>query len=238
MTLLPDLATRRRQPELMDDPALAAPQLAAALRGIARLNRASNSARILWQPLAGLLRSAAGRPVRVLDIGTGSGDLPVALFERARRLGLPLHIDGCDVSGTAIDLARRRAAQVAAPLRFLQADALRDDIPDGYDVVMSSLFLHHLADEEAATLLGRMAAAARRLVLVQDLLRCRLGLLLAYAATSALSASTVVRTDGPRSVRGAFTAAEALALAERGGLRGARVERRWPCRYLLTWWKS
>ena len=57
-------------------------------------------------------------------------------------------------------------------------------------------------------------------------------------ATRVLSGSRVVHVDGPRSVEGAFTALEAQKLAERAGLAGARVSRRWPCRYLLSWSRS
>lgn len=222
----------------MDDPALEPGRLAAAFDGIERLNRWSSSAQILWRPLQSLLRAHPGKCVRVLDVGTGSGDLPLALWQRAQRDGFNVALDGVDVSRTAVELARERAARHAAPLQFMQANALRDNIPDGYDVVMSSLFLHHLADDEAQSLLGRMAAAAQRLVLVNDLARGRAGLMLAYAATRLATRSAVVRVDGPRSVRGAFTPAEAAGLAARAGMRGARVERCWPCRWRLTWWRA
>jgi hypothetical protein len=100
---------------------------------------------------------------------------------------------------------------------------------------MCSLFLHHLADDEAKDLLTRMAAAARHLLLVNDLERSTRGLLLAYLGTRLLSRSPVVHVDGLRSVRAAFTRTEVRALAERAGLNGAEVSPRWPCRYLLTW---
>jgi hypothetical protein len=59
--------------------------------------------------------------------------------------------------------------------------------------------------------------------------------LAAQLGSRVLTTSHVVHVDGPRSVEGAFTRAEALALAERAGLNGARVSRRWPFRWLLTW---
>jgi hypothetical protein len=80
-----------------------------------------------------------------------------------------------------------------------------------------------------------MAAAARRLVLINDLRRSAGGWLLAYVGTRLLSASPVVHTDGPRSVAAAFTPVELRQLAERAGLAGATVVRRWPFRLLLTW---
>ncbi len=105
----------------------------------------------------------------------------------------------------------------------------------GYDVVMCSLFLHHLGEEEAVGFLRWAAATAAHQVLVNDLERSGPGLALAHVAVRLLTTSDVVHVDGPRSVESAFTMAEARALAERAGLRGAVVRWRWPFRYLLTW---
>ena len=74
-----------------------------------------------------------------------------------------------------------------------------------------------------------------RLVLVNDLDRSLIGLILAHVVTRLVTRCDVVHTDGPRSVAAAFTTTEARAMAERAGLRGATVVRRWPCRWLLSW---
>ncbi len=150
------------------------------------------------------------------------------------RLAL-VELDAADISSQALDHARRRAELAGAKIRFFQQDALGSDFPGDYDVVFSSLFLHHLSEEQAVNLLQRMARASRRMVLISDLARCRLGWLAAYLATRVLTTSDVVHTDGPLSVEGAFTPEEALALAHRAGLHGATVIRRWPFRFLLTW---
>jgi hypothetical protein len=73
------------------------------------------------------------------------------------------------------------------------------------------------------------------MVLINDLVRNRAGFVLAYAGTRILSASKVVHSDGPRSVEGAFTLAEVRALAKRAGMQDAQVDKRWPCRLLLSW---
>jgi SAM-dependent methyltransferase len=219
----------------MDQPGLDRQRHVQALRGLEAINFWSRSASILWPPLAALAREHGGRPVRVLDVATGAGDVPLRLWQRARRAGLGLELEGCDVSATAVDHARGRAAKQQEAVRFFVRDALSEPLPAGYDAVVSSLFLHHLSEEQAADLLRRMAEAAGRLVLVSDLARSRTGWLLAYAGGRLLSRSAIVHTDGPRSVEAAFTPAEALALAERAGLTGARAQRRWPCRFLLSW---
>ena len=230
------MRSRDLQPELMDDPALPAGEHRRALAGLARLNALSGSVSVLWPDVRKLAREF-GRPLRLLDVATGGGDVPLGLGARARRAGFPLELSACDLSPVALEAAEARASAVGAAVRFFAADALHAPLPAGFDVVTCSLFLHHLSDDNAVTLLARLAAAADRLVLVNDLSRSRANLGLVWLATRLATRSPIVHADGPSSVRAAFTPAEAAALAERAGLAGATVAARFPCRWLLTWRK-
>lgn len=229
---------RRREPEIMDRPDIDPRLHGQAMRGLERINRISASSAILWQPIRALAtRIHQGRPLCVLDLATGAGDIPISLWHRARRTGVNLQIDACDRSEHALAHARERANRHGANIRFFQWDALRGPLPEQYDVVASSLFLHHLDGDEAVVVLRHMAASARRLILVNDLRRSLGGWWLAWAGTRLLSMSHVVHHDGPLSVAGAFTRLEALELARQAGLGGATVTPRWPFRWLLTWHK-
>ncbi len=234
MVLGSSLRRRCRRPEIMDQPDLDEERHFQALRGLERINFWSGSARILWPAVRTLARQT-GSPLRLLDVASGAGDVPIRLWHKARRTGIPLDVAGCDVSPRAVDYARRRAEQRGAAVRFFVWNALEDPLPAAPDVVTSSLFLHHLSDAEAVVFLRRLGQLASRLVLVNDLVRSLPGFLLAYVGTRVLSTSRVVHTDGPQSVESAFRRDEALALAHEAGLHGATVRRRWPCRFLLSW---
>jgi SAM-dependent methyltransferase len=222
----------------MDQPGLPPAEHQRALAGLARLNRLSGSSRILWPPLAHLARQRNSGVVRVLDLACGGGDVTVALARRARREGCRLAFSGCDVSKLALCVARKAAEAAGERIDFFQADVLSAEWPSGFDAVVCSLFLHHLDDLQAEDLLRRMARAAGRLVLVNDLIRSRRGFWLAVLASRLLTRSPIVQGDGPLSVQRAFTAEEVLDLATRAGLAGATVSRRWPLRLLLAWWKA
>jgi 2-polyprenyl-3-methyl-5-hydroxy-6-metoxy-1,4-benzoquinol methylase len=237
MSLFSGLAQRQLEPEDMDDPGIDSHLLFGALRGLTTINFVSASARIVWSPIKRLARELKSDRLRVLDIATGAGDIPRALWNRSRRAGLTLEIQGLDISERSLAFAREKIP-AGAPLTFSRLDALADSLPGDYDVVMCSLFLHHLTEQAAELLLRKMATAARHLILVNDLSRGRTGLLLAYLAGRLLSTSPVVRIDAVRSVRAAFTLTEAQSLVDRAGLTGATISRRWPCRYLLQWRKS
>ena len=229
------LAQRHRQPEIMDQPGLDARHHEEALRGLARINWVSRSNAMLWRPIARFAKERPGQRLRILDVATGGGDVPVRLAQRARRAGLPIEFAAVDISATALDHGRRRARDAGVCVDFFPLDIFRDALPTGFDVITSSLFLHHLASAQAQELLRRMREVAGGMILINDLIRSRIGYLLAWLGTRVLCRSYVVHADGPRSVRAAFTMPEALALAEEAGLVGARVSRQFPCRFLLQW---
>jgi SAM-dependent methyltransferase len=192
---------------------------------------------LLWRPLAEVARRE-GRTIRVLDVATGGGDIPLALARLARRRGIALQLAGCDISPRAMSFARRRAEQAGAAIEFFAHDALAGPLPGGYDAVICTLFLHHLSDAEAGELLRRMAAAAGRLVVVCDLVRSRSAWLLTRGLTRLLVRSSVVHVDGPLSIRAAFTVAEARLLAEQAGLTDCEIRRNWPFRFVLSQWRD
>jgi 2-polyprenyl-3-methyl-5-hydroxy-6-metoxy-1,4-benzoquinol methylase len=233
MVFLAGLQRRKRIPELMDDPALDPAEHRRALGGLARINRVSGSSGIFW-PVIRTLARELNRPVRVLDVATGSGDVPAGLLAKATRTRLRLEVAGCDISPTAIATATANCRDG----RFFVHDALQQPLPSGFDVVTCALFLHHLSAEEATLLLRRMKEATNHLVVVNDLVRSRFNYLSVSLACRLLTRSRVVRFDGPASVRSAFTLAEAEDLAKQAGLHGATIQKRFPCRFLLSWRKS
>lgn len=220
----------------MDDPALPPVEHRQALAGLARLNAFSGSASALWPEIRHLAREL-GRPLRLLDVATGAGDVPAVLLKRAARAGISIEFSACDISPVAMESASDRFRAAGVKVKLFTIDALAESLPTGFDVVVCSLFLHHLSADNAVSLLRNLSAATDRLVLVNDLGRSRLNLGLVWLGSQLLTRSRVVHVDGPRSVRAAFTSVEAAELAERAGLTDAVVTEKFPCRWLLSWRK-
>ena len=234
MWFLNSLAHRHREPEIQDQPDLDSKLLWQALAGLESINSWSPSLYVLWPSIRNLGRQL-NRPLRVLDIATGAADVPIRLWHLAQRKKLALEVEACDVNPRTVSYAQQRAREKGADVHVYQLDVVHQEIPRPYDVVMCSLFLHHLDDAEAVLVLGRMAQAAAHMLLVNDLLRCIGGLILVYMCVPLLTRCKVNLVDGARSVRAAFTMEEARSLVNRTGLSGAVVEKHWPCRYLLKW---
>ena len=235
--MTPDLRSRNLQSELMDDPSLDGVSHEQALTGLRRINWWSRTDLAVWRAIR---RNLAGdrfeRPISILDIASGGGDLAIRLSIRAERAGIPVNIEGCDISPTAIQFATRQAlAANRTNIRFNLCNALQEPLPQAqYDVVMCSLFLHHLNAEDAVLLMEKMQAAARSLVLIDDLQRTRLGYNLAWLGCRLLTRCHVVHVDGPMSVEGAFTVDETRKIAERAGILNAVFETHWPERFIMT----
>lgn len=233
----------------MDAPGLDRARHVEALRALAHVNRLSLTARRVWAEVRrldrerGRLRAARGqagpagqrrapeRPVRVLDIACGGGDVLREVGALAHRHRVAVELHGCDISDLALEEARLRAPD----LHFFRLDVRDDSLPGGYDLLCSSLFLHHLADREAVQLLRSMKEATSGSLLVEDLRRSRLGYGLARLGLARLTRSEVARVDGPRSVRAAFRVDEVRQLCAHAHMDGARVRPCWPQRFTVRW---
>jgi SAM-dependent methyltransferase len=232
MTLSP-LSRRLLLPELMDQAGLDIYEHARALAGLRRLNLASGVARRLWQEIAARTSVQPGGRLRVLDIASGGGDVALGLWTRAHRRNVALEILGLDASHTACRTAQTRCAGANGEITFQCRDVLATALPNGFDVVICSLFLHHLAVVEAQKLLANMSAAAP-LMVISDLRRCSLGYAIAHAACRLLSRSRIVHFDGPQSVASAFSLVEMRCLCHAAGLTDAIVRPVWPWRILVV----
>ena len=226
---------RELQAELMDDPQLDVREHVRALRGLARINWLSGSARILWPEIRRVARASQKEPIKILDLACGGGDVLCQLYRNAKQAGLSLELQGWDSSPVAIEVARKRAAAMGCSVEFHVHDVIQEALPTDCDLITASLFLHHLNEVTAVELLRKMAMATRQGLIIHDLRRSRIGYCLACVAPPLLTRSRVVHIDGPRSVEGAYTIAEVRTLASRAGLQNVRVTPHWPQRYRLSW---
>ncbi|MCA9124193.1 MAG: methyltransferase domain-containing protein [Planctomycetaceae bacterium] len=228
------MRTRVLIPEQMDDPNLDRSKHEQALRGLQRINAWTRNASLVWKHVLAVAANIGDQPLRILDLATGSADIPISLMKLASSRGIALQIDACDVSEQAISVATKNCHAASVEVCLFCLDILRDEIPEQYDVVMCSQFLHHLTEKEAVSVLRKMKSAATRRVVVVDLERNRMNWLQVWFATRILTRSDVVHFDGPQSIRAAFTCTECYTLAQQAGFTNLTIQRQWPCRFVLV----
>ncbi len=194
------------------------------------INRLLGDSRALRLSLQPYLNKDGGTPFVMLDVGAGSGELLIA----ARRLagGTPALLVGAELSPVAVRSIS--ALDDNQNITAVQCDALRLPFADdSFDFAVSSLFLHHLDDGQAVTLIGEMARVSRRRFIIIDLHRHRAAYYL-YRLFGPLFLQRFTIEDGSLSILRSRRPHEMVELARRAGIRNAKVERRAAFRLVLS----
>jgi len=204
-----------------------AAELAANLRDIRRVNQLLGGTATVLSHLPGLLDSARlERPVTLLDLATGSADIPVAISRWAKRNGRTIAITASDSSDGMLAVAEAHIAGDPA-ITLARHDARTVPLPDkSIDIVVCSLSLHHFPPDEAIQVLREMDRLATVGFILNDLRRGHVGFAAAWVASRLTTRNRLTRNDAPLSVRRAYTPVELADLLRRAGIAGATISTR------------
>jgi len=200
--------------ELMDRPDASPAELEAALKSLRGLNRHFGSYRIVSRFVTRWIKP--GNRLRVLDLATGSADIPRLVARHARKVGAEVRITAVDFQPSTVETARRLSADY--PEIICQCDDILtfNDEP-AYDLVLCSLALHHFSNGDAIRLLRRCRELSRAFVLVSDLRRGFVAAAGVTLLTAAVYRDRMTRSDGKTSAQRAFSFHELKGLARGAG---------------------
>lgn len=226
------LLPRTDEPEQIDDPGQPFAEIEASMRDVALSNRLFGGTQTVLGHVARLLKDVPPHtPLRILDIATGSADIPSALLAWGRRRKLPLTVVGVDNQAAMLHMAQASAPEVC----LVQADALRLPFPPGsFDLALCALAFHHLGFEASVKLLAAMDRLTTRGFVVSDLKRDKPTLWGVEAAMAVVQAHPFTRHDAPASVRRAFTVPEYRRMVALSGVQNVRVQTHWYFRVALV----
>jgi 2-polyprenyl-3-methyl-5-hydroxy-6-metoxy-1,4-benzoquinol methylase len=202
------------QPELMDRPQPVTAELVSDLRNLRQLNRYLGSHALTAHFLRRWIQP--GAQLRVLDLATGSGDIPRLVVDYARKVGATVAVDAIDQQSSTLEIARGLSADYPE-IDFMQGDVLSFGEDRRYDIVLCSLALHHFEEPAAKRLLERCRHLSKRFVLISDLRRGLLATVGAYLLTALVYRESMTRNDARLSAERAFSFREFASLAERAG---------------------
>ncbi len=210
------MLVRRVEPEALDTLPPDDPLALGARRDLGRVHRAMRTATILS---AAIQRAhAPGRlPQRWLELGAGDATLLARLAPRLARQWPDVEVTLVDRQSRVSPWSLARLTGQGWRVRQKMADVfdvLQSD-PGHYDLIFTTLFLHHFD----AAALGRLLhlVAARTDVFVACEPRRSRAALLGSRLVGVLGANRVTRQDAVLSVRAGFTGAELSALWPRDG---------------------
>jgi SAM-dependent methyltransferase len=219
---MPKLTVRKTTPEIMDDFNLSAEVVTPVLKGLGKVNAWFGGHKSLISALSQF-------PVReydaIADWGCGGGDALIAIAKWARKKKLKVSLTGIDAAAATVKFAKEESSAFNN-IRYVQADVLEDAIIIyKADIIFSSLFTHHFADEQWVHLLKNMYACCRKGIIITDLHRHPVLYYAVIFITRVFTKNEMARNDGPLSVKRGFKKQELVSL-----LKTAQIDN-----YKLTW---
>jgi SAM-dependent methyltransferase len=200
--------------ELMDRPQPISAELERDLENIRELNRWFGSYALISMFLSRWIKP--GSRLRIVDLATGSGDIPRLIAEYGRKVGAELRIDALDRQSATLEIARKLSAGYPE-ITFVEGNLLEWDPTEPCDLVLCTLALHHFSDDDAVRVLQRCRGLSRKYVLVSDLRRGWVGTIGVHLLTATMFREPMTKYDGRLSAARAFSFSEMNQLAKQAG---------------------
>jgi SAM-dependent methyltransferase len=217
-----DFGRRAELSELMDQPC-GRDEMRACLRDLARVNRWFLGYRPILDWLNRINGQAPKEPLRILDVGCGFGDAlrRVELWARKRRIAVEL--TGIDMNADTVAIASEASPRESA-IEWRAADVFTYEMVRPSHVIFSSLFTHHLRDEEVVRFVGWMEEHAELGWFINDLSRAPVPYHLFGWFAKAARLHPFVQHDGPVSFRRSFVWEDWRLLCAEAGLKDDEFE--------------
>jgi SAM-dependent methyltransferase len=201
-----DFSRRNSLTELMDSQDTDFATFRACLVDLAKVNRLTLAYRPTMRFFADLVASGRlprDRPVTVVDVGSGYGDMLRTIDRWGAQRGLNFNLIGVDLNQWSTWSATE-ATPADRPVRFVTANVFDFRPPGGIDIVISSLFTHHLDDASLIRFVSWMEATVATAWFVNDLHRHPIPYHVFRVTSRLLRYHHFIQHDGPVSIARAF----------------------------------
>ncbi len=226
------LAARATAEELMDADDLDAATYAAVVHDLARVNTLTLARRPTLGFLDTIRRRQGGKPLKILDVGFGDGDMLRAISRWAGKRGQPVTLVGIDLNDRSAPAARTATpAGMAIDYRTGDYAGL---VGEGWDVVLSSLVAHHMTHDQLVAFLRFMERESAGGWFVNDLHRHGFAYLGFPLLATLMRWHPIVRHDGQLSIARSYRPTEWGPLLAEAGIAGAQVRRVFPFRLCVA----
>jgi SAM-dependent methyltransferase len=219
---------RRVTPELLDEDLGTPAEIAESLKDLRHINDWFGGTRTSTTLLRRIARELNTKRLSLLEVGSGSGDVPLAATHAMANDGLTLDV-------TLLD--RQVAHLPVNGTTAVSADVMRLPFADNsFDVVGCTLFAHHFDPAALQAVCRESLRVARHALVINDLIRSRLHLLLVYLGLP-LFRSRITWHDAPASVRAAYTPKEMESITMPVRARRVDISRHYLFRMGVVLWK-
>jgi 2-polyprenyl-3-methyl-5-hydroxy-6-metoxy-1,4-benzoquinol methylase len=226
-----DFKIRSTQLELIDDSDIPAEALHQNLKELAFINTYLGGFQISARGLSQLLTNPA-KKYHVVDIGCGGGDTLITLANWAKKNKFTIQFTGVDMKADAINYARENCKSYPN-IQFIVSDYKLAQFNQEVDVVVSTLFCHHLNEVELQESLVWMKKTAKIGFVINDLHRSKIAYYSIKWLTAIFSKSYLVKNDAAVSVSRGFKKSELQKQLNDATISGAKIKWVWAFRYLV-----
>jgi SAM-dependent methyltransferase len=216
-----DFSRRADLTEMMDEPC-SREELRACLKELANLNRWFLGYRPTLRWLDSLRLHKLRAPMHIVDIGSGYGDTLRRVEQWAQDREVRLKLTGCDLNPDTISIAAE-SSSTASRIEWIAADVFDFQSSEPIDIVISSLFTHHLVKSDIVRFLKWMEDHTRLGWFINDLSRARIPYHLLDAFSKLARLHPFVQHDGPVSIERAFVPDDWRMMCAEAGLVDADV---------------
>lgn len=221
-------------PEMIDNPDADAQLVRDELKSIRTINRLFGGHAAIRRGIGLLLADIKKEETSILDLGTGSADLPVYLLQLGRRLNRRFRITAVDNHPRVLEVALERTSQ-HPEISIETGNILSLNYPPGaFDIVTCSLTLHHFSREDAIKIIRSMSRFSRIGYLVNDLHRSWIAAWTTKCYTHLTTRNRMTLTDSYLSVLRGFTLSEIQGMAHEAGPQNIEMYRQPFFRFLLV----
>lgn len=233
----PDFSRRSMAPELMDTETVSFEEFHSCLRQLEFINICTFAYRPTLQWLHRMWQDIpSNQTIFILDTGSGGGDMLRRIWAWSQMHGLKAALMGVDLNPWSKKSAEKTSPLIGS-ISFETADIFSLDLPQPPDFIISSLFTHHLNDNELVDFLRWMDTASTRGWFVNDLHRHPVAYYFIKYATQLIPLTNrMIKNDAPISIARSFTASEWRELLAKAGISESRTCITWhfPFRYSVA----
>ena len=169
----------------------------------------------------------------VCEIGCGGGDNLKYIAAWCSRNNIPVNLTGIDINKDCIEYAKENCGKISG-IEFITSNYSQVIFTDKKpDIIFSSLFCHHLNDEQFVEMLGWSKQNSKIGFFINDLHRHPLAYYSIKILSRLFSKSYLVKNDAPLSVKRGFKKTEIENLLQKAGIRNFSIHWKWAFRWLI-----
>lgn len=213
MSLLVNTTYRSEAQEIMDDLDYNGPILHDALDKLSKINKWLGGNKVTINGLVKVLKNhPKNEPITIIDLGCGGGDMLREVSRFGKKYGYQFQLIGIDANQHTVAYAKMLSKEYDN-IEYKAIDIFSEEFKAlRYDLVLTTLFLHHFKNDELVSFLKPVLKKAKLGVLVNDLHRHKLAYYLFKLLCTTIKNKTIVE-DGLTSVLRGFKREELIEIS-------------------------